>query len=70
MIGMKSLTRDIRNLATDQGWEEDEMLAYLADFVTQNNLDDELPEFLQEEAEKLGSSLLDEHDEDDIDNND
>lgn len=67
MIGIASLPRDIQKLADAKGWEEDDLLGLVAAFVAQNSLEDDLLEFLQEEAEKIGGSTLDEEDENDPD---
>lgn len=67
MTGIASLPRDIQKLADAKGWEEEELLALLAAFVAQNSLEDELLEFLQEEAEKLDGTSPDDQDEDDPD---
>lgn len=70
MNGIASLPRDIQKLADAKGWEEDDLLGLIAAFVAQSGLEDELLEFLQEEAQKLGGTSSDEHDEDDPDFND
>lgn len=67
MTGIVSLPRNIQKLADAKGWEEDDLLGLMVAFVAHNDLEDELLEFLQEEAEKLGGTTLDEQDEDDPD---
>lgn len=67
MTGIASLPREIQKLADAKGWEKDDLLGLLAAFVTQNSLEDELLEFLQEEGEKLEGTSPDEQDEDDPD---
>lgn len=67
MTGITSLPRDIQKLADQKGWEEDNLLGLIAAFVAQNNLEDELLEFLQDEGERLDGSSADKDDGDDED---
>lgn len=67
MTGIASLPRDIQKLADAKGWEEDDLLGLIAAFLNQNSLEDDLLEFLQEEAETLGETPLNGQDEDDPD---
>jgi len=64
MTGIASLPRGIQKLADTKGWEEEDLLGFMAAFVAQNSLEDELLEFLQEEAEKLGGGTSGEHEDD------
>jgi hypothetical protein len=64
MTGIASLPRGIQKLADAKGWEEEDLLGLMAAFVAQNSLEDELLEFLQEEAEKLGEGTPGEHEDD------
>ncbi len=67
MTGMKNLPRDIQNLANEQGWDEEDLIGRMADFIVQNSLDDDLLEFLQEEAEQSGGDVKDEYDDEEAD---
>ncbi len=64
MTGIASLPRDIQKLADAKGWEEEDLLGLMAAFVAQNSLEDELLEFLQEEAEQLGEGAPGEQEDD------
>lgn len=64
MTGIASLLRDIQKLADAKGWEEEDLLGLMAAFVAQNSLEDELLEFLQEEAEQLGENTPGEQEDD------
>ncbi|WP_267389740.1 hypothetical protein [Sphingomonas sp. GC_Shp_3] len=64
MTGIASLPRDIQKLADAKGWEEEDLHGLMAAFVAQNSLEDELLEFLQEEAEQLGENTPGEQEDD------